>query len=193
MCGRDSSIYVYRKHGKQWDLVIVQEANDYTEVSGAQGSFVYAISPPDHQGQWFVVVTDVNPWCTSNWQSLRYKVLRAGPSPTQPQVLLSKRATTYLGQDEPQKISVRKDGFQLAYWGHFALDAGILVRAHVENYLVGVDHVRRVPPFALHPHEFVDEWLELPSAEASEQTEPSQRESLQAWHNQLQDAWKYSD
>jgi hypothetical protein len=100
-CGTDSSLYLFERSGSQWQLVLAQEAADYTEVSGAQGMFSYAVSPPDGQNGFFVVTANVNPWCTSNWQSIRYKALRPGSDPHQPLTILSEEDTIYLGDYSP--------------------------------------------------------------------------------------------
>ncbi len=52
-CGHDTSFYAFRKSGRHWELVIAQEADNYDEVSGAQGSFRYAVSPPSGTGRFF--------------------------------------------------------------------------------------------------------------------------------------------
>jgi hypothetical protein len=115
-CGSDTSLYLFRDNGKHWELILAQESNNYDDISGAQGSFQYAISPPDKKNEFFVVVANVNPWCISNWQSLRYKVLRPGKSASEPRILLSKNNSIYLGVDDPvYTLNVQSTGFSLSF------------------------------------------------------------------------------
>src|SRR5262249_31610959 len=66
----------------------------------------------------FVVTANVNPWCTSNWQSLRYKVFLIEQGAGEAQTILSKRDTIYLGVDNPvYEIKVRPNSFSLKFHG----------------------------------------------------------------------------
>ena len=120
-CGTDTSLYVFQNDGTRWDLTLAQEANDYDDVSGAQGRFQYGISSPDTQNNFFVVAANVNPWCTSNWQSLRFKVLRPGQTAYEPRVLLSEERTIYLGagfEDERSyRLKIHGNRFSLEFLG----------------------------------------------------------------------------
>lgn len=112
-CGSDSSLYVFQRTEKNWKLVIAQEADDYTQVSGAQGSFDYAVSPPDKAGKWFVVTTHFHPWCTSNWNAVHIKAFRIGPSQEQPRVLLDKDEQAYRGEDSLSTLRTAADSFRV--------------------------------------------------------------------------------
>jgi hypothetical protein len=114
-CGEDTSFYLYRKHPDGWSLALVYSAGGYEEVDGARARFQLGISPPDQVGNFFIVVADVNPWCTSNWQSLRFAVLCVGPSPTSPQVLLRTERTIFLDQEPVYSLEVRRDSFRLRF------------------------------------------------------------------------------
>jgi len=150
-CGSDASLNLYRRTGTTWQLILVAESNGYADISGAQGSFQFAISPPDGEGNWFVVAADVNPWCSSNWQQLRYKVLRPGEDPHHSQVLLDEHTTVYLGVDQPYRLTVSPGGFEIRNVAAQGLDDSIMTRLHVQKYEVNGDRVTRVPPLALAP------------------------------------------
>jgi len=62
-----------------------------------------------------------------------------------------------------------------------SLDPGILVREHVMRYAVRGDLVRRVPPLATRPEDFLDEWVRLPWDEAARWTDPEARERGRRW------------
>jgi hypothetical protein len=184
-CGNDTSLYVYKRINEDWKLVIAQEANDYEDVGGAQGSFSYAVSPPSDDSQFYVVTKDVNPWCTSNWQAIRYQVLRQGPAPYQPRVLLKQSDSIYLGNLSEGSISILPTGFAIEFDGGQRLDTGVLIRRHVVSYQVSGDRVQRVPPFAREPESFLDEWFDLPWEEASKWTHSRTLVPLRKWHERL--------
>jgi hypothetical protein len=118
MCGQDTSFYIFKKEGRKWNLVLAEEANDYNDILGAHSWFGYSISPPDKKGRFYVVTANVNPWCTSNWQGLRYTVYRPGQSAYNPKILLKEKATIYLGIDPPvYKIKTSTDKFRLEFNG----------------------------------------------------------------------------
>jgi hypothetical protein len=184
-CGSDSSLYVYELRGASWQLVLIDEASDYDTVADAQGSFQYAVSPPDKDGGWFVVAADVNPWCSSNWQSLRYKVMRVGQTPDHPQILFSERQSVFLGNDETFKLRVGRKGFQISQIADQSLDSGILTRVHIQKYEVAGNRVSRVPPLGLVPQDFLDEWVQLPWEEATHWVSSKNQDVLQVRHSLL--------
>jgi len=184
-CGTDTSLYIFKKKDQQWVMIIAQEANNYQEVSGAQGSFQYVISPPSATGQFFLVTTKVNPWCTSNWQSIRYRVFRVGPTPYQPRILLERTESIYLGNEDHGNITSLPNGFRIEFDAGQQLDVGVLIRKHVVTYQVEGDRVWRVPPLALEPEGFLDEWFRLEWKEASKWIEPSASADLRRWHQRF--------
>src|SRR5260370_34794570 len=125
-CGSDASLNLYRRGGTTWQLILVAESNGYADISGPQGSFQFAISPPDGEGNWFVVAADVNPWCSSNWQQLRSKSLRPGEDFNQSQVLLDEHTTIFLGVDQPYRLTVNPRGFESRSVAAQGLDDSIL-------------------------------------------------------------------
>jgi hypothetical protein len=126
MCGEDTSFYLFRRTKDEWRLILAQEALDYDEISGAQAELNYAISPSDNQGDFFVATANINPWCTSNWQSLRYRVVRPGRTPYEPEVLLKKTDTIYIGVDPPLfKLSAEQTQLRLDFHGDWSTNLGI--------------------------------------------------------------------
>ncbi|MBZ5500545.1 MAG: hypothetical protein LAP85_29495 [Acidobacteriia bacterium] len=123
MCGEDTSFYVFRRKGAEWNLILDHEASNYEDIRGAQSQFGYAISPSDSKGDFFIVTADVNPWCSSFWQRLRYSVVRPGSSPTKPEILLKRSDTIYLGVAPPIfYITVEQDRFRLVFHGDWYWD-----------------------------------------------------------------------
>jgi hypothetical protein len=151
-CGQDTSLYLFKKQDAKWRLALTQETNDYEEISGAQAWFQYALSPPDARGDFFLVTANVNPWCTSNWQSLRYQVMRLGPGAEQPRVILKREATIYLGVAPPiYRLKVEARRFSLKFYTEAspkAIERGLTSQRAVLWYSVAGDRVRRIPATA---------------------------------------------
>ena len=184
-CGSDASLNLYRRTGATWQLILVAESNGYADISGAQGSFQFAISPPDDEGNWFAAMADVDPWCSSNWQQLRYKVLRPGENFNHSQVLLDEHTTVFLGVDQPYRLTVNPHGFEIRSVGSQGLDDSILTRVHVRKYEVSGNRVTRIPPLALAPEDFLDEWVEMKWESASTWVSSTDAAKLQYWHGRL--------
>ncbi len=144
------------------------------------------MSPADADGNWFLAVTDLHCWCTSNWQSIRYAVLRPGERASKPAVLLSDSREVYLGAAETSSLEVGPNDITLRFAGAQALDPGLLVRSHVLHCIVEGTVVTRIAPYALAPEDFVDEWIELPWTKASLLTDAAAVDDAERWHSLLQ-------
>jgi hypothetical protein len=121
-CGEDTSLYLFKREDPRWNLILADEVNDYEFVSDARGTFEFGVSWSDDSGRFFVVATSVNPWCSSWWQSITYRVLRPGPTPFEPHVLLSRTQTIWLGDEPPYRLDVRDDAFTLSFHDERYLD-----------------------------------------------------------------------
>jgi hypothetical protein len=184
-CGSDSSMNLFQRKASGWELLAVDESNGFSEISGAQGNFQFTVSPPDEQGNWFIVTANVNPWCTSNWQQLRYKVLRPELETGKINELLDEKTTVYLGVDVPYRIKIQPHGFEISNVASNSLDAAMLTRVHIQRYRVTNDAVERIPPLAVTPEDFLDEWLNLNWAEASQWVRGANPSSVESWHTRL--------
>jgi hypothetical protein len=138
-CGDDTSLYIFRRVETGWKLILAQEANDFALVSGAQGMFSYDISAQDSK-DFYVVTVNVNPWCTSNWQSIRYSALRIGRDAYEPVVLAKGEETIYIGVDPPvYQLVVRPKSFSISFAGEGSdtdIMNGITSRTHVIQYKI---------------------------------------------------------
>lgn len=164
-CGGDTSLYLFRLESDGWRLILARESNGYRRISGALEMFQYAVSPSDADGNFFVVTANVNPWCSSNWQMLRFDVRRVGADPYASRVLYSGDESIFL--DEDYELQAGVDDVRLQWRSWQSLDLGLHNRLHVRHLSVCGDRVERVAPFALAPEDFVDEWALLPWEEAS--------------------------
>lgn len=185
-CGEDTSLYLFRREDKRWRLVLADESNDYEKVSGARERFDFRVSPTDASGEFFVVAADVNPWCTSAWQLVRYRVMRVGDDAYSPRVIRSGEESIYLGTDlEGFRLTADASTFTLRFDSSQSLDPGRLIRPHLLKFKVSNDVVERVAPVALKPEDFADEWTQVKWDEAARWSEPSELTELKRWHDTL--------
>jgi hypothetical protein len=185
-CGEDSSLYLFRHEGARWRLLLADEANGYEQVNGAQGSYNFRLSPPDARGDFFVVTTEVTPWCTSAWQLMRYRVLRVGREAYGPRLILRGEEGIYLGTDfEGFRLGATAGTFTLRFDASQDLDPGILVRPHVLKFAIEGERAERVAPVALKPEDFADEWAHMKWDEAARWSDPSSLAELKRWHATL--------
>jgi hypothetical protein len=147
-CGNDTSLYVFQRKDNKWILALAQEANEYENISGAQGSFDYAISPADTKGNFFVVTVNVNPWCSSNWQAIRYSAMEISSTAYQPRLLAAGEETIYLGVDPPiYKLEVARKWFSITFEGNSSgagVANGFNSRLHVLKYSIKEERAIRV-------------------------------------------------
>jgi hypothetical protein len=185
-CGEDTSFYLFRKIGKHYQLTVAQEADNYEEVSGAQSHFQYAVSEPSDTDRFFVVTSNVNPWCSSNFQGIRWKVFREGEGPYEPTVLLENKEPIYIGNGHYGAITIVPDGLRIEFDVPQMLDIiNVHNRKHIVAYRVQGDRVQRVPRFAPEPGGFLDEWFDLPWEEAKKWIEPLAVIDLNEWHERV--------
>lgn len=117
-CGEDTSLYLFKYEGEAWKLIVADEKNDYDSISDGRRLFEFGLSWPDENNDIFVVTASVNPWCSSNWQSITYRVSRPGAEAYEPRVLLSRTQTIYLrAEDPPYRLEVGDSSFTLRFYG----------------------------------------------------------------------------
>jgi hypothetical protein len=189
-CGTDSSLYLLREEANGWRLLLALEAGGYSQVDEALGRFGYAVSPPNERGGFFMAAVDVNPWCSSNWQRVRLRVLRVGGDPWHPIQVLRRETTIYLGVDPPvYRLSAEAGKLSLSFQGRFGIGSDRITREHIWNYAVHGGSAVRIPPIAKDPEAFVDEWIDLPWEEAAGWSDSSQP-GLERWHTIARNALK---
>ncbi len=178
-CGADASLFLFSQGPDGWAPVLRWQAPPYAEVSGGFESFDYAVSPPDRQGRWFVAAKSIKPWCSSAWSSIRYAILRPGPSPSAPKVLLSRQDEIWYGGDDTGTLKVGAADVDLRFHAS-SIDSGVHNRLWIRRFAIEGDRLRRIGPVAASPRDFVDEWIVSPWLEASAWTEPAARSALRA-------------
>ncbi len=181
----DTALYIFKRNAAVWKLAMALESDDYPQVSGAQGSFQYAISTQDQKGDWYVVAAHIPGWCTSCMSGIHYQVLRPELKPDAPRMLLDKDAGDYKCDDPPYKLKLEPTGFRIDYVALW-LDLDIFSTVQPDRYVVSGDQVMRIPPVAYTPQDFVNAWIQMPWKDALEWSNPAKIASLESWHDRFQ-------
>ncbi len=184
-CGTDSSLYLLRKETSGWMLILALESGAYDEITGAYGAFRYRVSPSADDGQFFVMTANITPWCSSNWQGLRYQVSTIGPTPYEPVVLLQRQETIWVPGG--YAITTHPLGFRIEFVGNPSeyerdIDPDATSQTHIFLYDIGGNQIRETH---LLPEDFLDYWLEWPWEEAAKLAEQSALPALHTWHERL--------
>jgi len=117
-------------------------------IDSAHGYFQYAVSQAGPEGQFFVVAANVNPWCSSNWQQLRFEAFTLDASGA-PSRVLSKSSDIFLGDyPPPYRLTVQNHVFTLEISGGGPSGES---RTHVISYSVEGSNVKRLAPIAPKP------------------------------------------
>jgi hypothetical protein len=156
----------------------------YNSIAGALSRFDYKISPSDAVGNWFVVMTHINPWPTSCWQSLYIDAVRPDNLGMLYQ-LFHDEEWGYVCDDLPPYLrSISSDGFQVVFAIN-SVDEGKLSTPSVMTYSVHGEEVTRVQPVALDAINFADEWVRRPWLNAQEWSALENLPRLRTLHDRL--------
>lgn len=186
----DSEIYVFRGMSRRWELVLSTDS-DFDPARGEdERGLQYGISPRDSRGRWFLAVAQLPPSCGGDGNVLHYKVLRPGVSADNPTVLITQREVIDTGFTPPFRLDVQDDWFAVTEGKERVLGSGTGVR--ILRYAVDNDKVRRIPPLAVYPEDFLDEWAQLAWDDARQWVNESSESSLKKWHTKLTNVGKDS-
>jgi hypothetical protein len=141
-----------------WIPAVHLRSKPYNSIYDAFSNFEYRISPPDSKGHWFTVATHINPWPTSCWQSLFVDVVRPQDLGFEYRFFHSEQYGYICDDDAPYIRSVAVNQFQF-HARVTSVDESQLSSLSIMTYKIVGDDVIRVPPVALNPVNFVDEWL----------------------------------
>lgn len=173
-CGEDAMLLIFVPHENSWTEVLRWQSPPYKDVSGAFWSFKHKISPPDAAGAWFVITSRVMPWCSSTWSSIEYTILRPGPK-----VLLKRSEGMWWGNEDFGTLTATQNTADIRFTSN-SIDPAVHSRVFIRHYEISGNTLKRVPPVAETPRDFVDEWTVSPWTEAQHWSAPG----LEAFHAQ---------
>jgi hypothetical protein len=179
----DTAIYLFQGRARNWKLVLATDADFDPGGERKAVGMEYSLSPADAHGNWYLAIAQAPPACgpTSTRGSLRYRILRPGPSPDEPRVLLDRSESVNGEFQPPFRLEVQDDWFALTRGKNRKLDGEPGVS--IDRYQVIGDETKRMQPLALTPEDFLDEWVQLDWSEAAQSS--SQSSELQRWHSVL--------
>lgn len=184
-CGQDAALFILQQVDGAWKEALRWQSKRYSEISDAFMEFDYAIVPPDKARAWSVATKYVTPWCTSNWRSIRYAVLQPTADNAAPAEVLSGDDGVYLDGEDFGRLTADRNSFTLRFHGS-SIDPEIHNRVWIRRFrrAAGPSFVR-VPPIALAPVDFVDEWIVSPWSAAQAWSSQPEAQGLEFIHDRL--------
>ncbi len=186
VCGYDESAYLYeytRGDSRQWRRYWQSEqpaSNDqeYTpqNFDGVFTSRVYG--GIKHR---LVLTIGHNPWCSSAWHPVYYRLWRIDPGTSASFLMVDGRRDAYLNYQLGQAYSTGA----VIEFSVGSIDTGVHSRPVVLKYAVDGKTAKRIDPVALNPRDFVDEWLQSSWPESSAWSAPGAQSRLHQWHQLL--------
>ena len=184
ICGDDESAYAYELSDGQWRKFWQSEQNDYEEgkyfpqrfreVQISLASFLPGADRTAH----LILTLGVEPWCTSNWHEVYYRVWQTKRAYREPRLLLDGKEWAFV----PGSIhgSVTNTGVLMEY--KVSGVEGGFTRPELRSYMLKQGALERVDPVATGPRDFVSFWLRHPWPEISRWTAEASRTKLREWH-----------
>jgi hypothetical protein len=116
-CGEDTSLWLFKKHNARWVCVFINQVDNYSDITTAQGNFDYKILPGAETGNFYVVTANITQWCSSWWRTIRYAIHEVVVGQDKPKILLSESDEIYIGVD-PKFYTLTIDSNRLALKYH---------------------------------------------------------------------------
>jgi hypothetical protein len=194
-CGFDESAYAYELAANRWRRFWESEQNDYTKAKyHPQSLHEVLVSPTNYEPEadkteHLVLTLGAEPWCSSNWHDVYYRVWQTKAAYSQPKLLLDGSEWAYVS--EPIQGSVWPKDVLIEYAiGSVDVECGS--RRQIRHYVLTSDKLERVDPVVLGPRDFVDNWLTGPWAEASQRTAAASLAALENWHRKLKGPFEFT-
>jgi hypothetical protein len=185
-CGYDASAYIYEWTGERWQRRWESEQDDYAEKHYfPQMLDAVRISGSIEDHRYMVLTLGQEPWCSSNWHNVYYRLWRFGSDAQTPKLLLEESDWAYLGaHDPPIQGSLGRDDVLIEFTLG-SIDPTVHSYEVVRHYSVRDDTVQRVDPIALRPRDFVEEWLGYSWAQGVPWAEPTSQAALKVWEQRI--------
>jgi hypothetical protein len=185
-CGFDESAYAYESNENQWHKFWQSQQNDYRDGKYfPQRLEQVLISPTDYhpkadKTEHLILTLGTEPWCSSNWHDVYYRVWQTKGSYAEPLPLLDGSEWAFIA--EPVRGSVGPVGVFFEY-SVSGVEGGFL-RPELRHYVLREGKLSRTDPVALTPRDFVAAWLRHPWPDSSLWSAQEGRAKLEAWLQQ---------
>jgi len=182
--GIDATLLLFRRGQGGWRLIWQDRAPAYAEIDAAFGSYTTVMTPKATDGACYLAAARITPWYQSNWRSAELRVFRIGPDGVVRRIG-QREEGVFIGDENPMSLTVQ-DAQQLAFRVRSASsDPGRHSFPRIFCLRLDSKGLHRVPPYAETPMDLVDEWLNLPWAEAAALTDPPTLARLRPLHARL--------
>jgi hypothetical protein len=178
----DSAIYVFQGAKRHWDVVLATESDFDAIGSSEESGMSYKLALPDSAGKWFLVVGYIPASCRKARPWLKYKALRPSSNPDQPTVVVSGMESVDSFFNPAFRIEAHEDWFAVTLGKTRKLDDEPGVE--ILRYELNAGGAKRIPPLALAPEDFLDQWVQMKWDGARQWAKESQ--NLAEWHEKLE-------
>lgn len=184
VCGDDESAYGYEwsEADKKWQRFWESEQDDYQEGKYfPQRLQDVQISPADFRpgvdrSEHLILTLGVEPWCSSNWHDVYYRVWQTKSS-SAPVLLLDGKEWAFVDADIHGSVSRTDVLFQFPV---SSVEGGF-TRPEIRHYVLRRGSLERTDPVALSPRQFTSFWLARPPQEALRWTDGGSLPKLEEW------------
>ena len=115
VCGSDESLALLERRAGRWIELLAVDSGAIGRIDGAFIDLDYRLGATRADGGFDVVAANVNPWCQSNWQTLRHAVYRVAPAHAARR-LFAGNDSIFIGVDAPvYRIGMRPGGYTLSF------------------------------------------------------------------------------
>ncbi len=173
-CGYDESAYAYEPSAGGWRPFWQSEQDEYEDGKYfPQRLREILISPGTER---LILTLGVEPWCSSNWHDVYYRVWQAKEGFPEPALLVDGREWTYV-----DSVNGRVD--QAGVWIEYAVPGveGGFTRAELRHYVLQNGKLERTIPVALGPQDFTAYWLGRDWGEISRWSDEGNLSKLKEW------------
>jgi len=139
-CGEDASLYLFGRQRGQWRTFLRVDSGAYARIDGAFGDLAFGLTPAAANGSYYVVAANINPWCSSNWQGLRYSVYHLQPG-KRPRRVFARQESIYIGGELPvYTLRVGRSHFSLSFLTNGNVDE--IVKKRTVRYSLSAGRVQ---------------------------------------------------
>ncbi len=184
--GIDATLLLFRRSEGGWRLLWQDRAPAYADIDGAFGSYQAALTPKNADGSFCLAAARITPWYQSNWRQAELRVFRIGPEGVV-RKLGQREEEIFLGDQDPMTLAAPDAQHIVLRVRARSSDLSRHTFSRVFHLRLDASDLQRVPPYAETPLDLVDEWLQLPWAEAEALVDAPAQKRLKPLHARLAD------
>ena len=173
-------LLLFRREDQSWDAWPAFPEVPRRVQEGSCG-LQTLVGAPDREGRFILVTAQITPWFQSNWRALRLDsvALQRGAS----ELWLAARHQTvhsiYLGREPEFDLALEGGRGFTARFEDLSMDMGRFNHLRTLHFRLDDAALKRLPPYADTPADFLDEWVRLPWSAARQLVAQRLRPRLQ--------------